>query len=65
MDYERKLIDTIEENNGLILTKNIVELDIPRQYLSNFVRKGLLERIAHGVYISPSALKMRCIYFNH
>ncbi len=57
MDYERKLKNIIEDNNGLILTKNIVESGIPRQYLSNFVKESLLERIARGVYISPSAFE--------
>ncbi len=57
MNYERKLRDVIEENNGLILTKSVVESGIPRQYLSNFVKEGLLERIARGVYISPSAFE--------
>lgn len=57
MDYERKLKDIIEDNNGLILTKTIVELGIPRQYLSNFVKEGLLERVAHGAYISPSTFE--------
>ena len=57
MGYERKLMNVIEDNNGLILTKNIVESGIPRQYLSNFVKEGLLERIAHGVYISPSSFE--------
>ncbi len=57
MDYERRLIDIIKENNGIILTKSIVEAGIPRQYLSNFVREGLLERITHGVYISPNTFE--------
>lgn len=57
MNYQRKLRDIIEENNGLILTKSVVESGIPRQYLSNFVKEGLLERIAHGVYISPSSFE--------
>lgn len=57
MDYERKLRDVIEENDGLILTKSVVESGVPRQYLSNFVKEGLLERIAHGVYISPSSFE--------
>ena len=57
MGYERKLMNVIEDNNGLILTKNIVESGIPKQYLSNFVKEGLLERVAHGVYISPSTFE--------
>ena len=63
MDYEQKLKILIEKKNGTILTREVVDKNIPRQYLSILVEKGELERVAQGVYITPDTLEdaMYCI----
>ena len=53
MGYQNKLEKLIEDKDGLILTKEVVEAGVPRQYLNIFVRENKLERVAHGVYLTP------------
>ncbi|HHU31137.1 MAG TPA: type IV toxin-antitoxin system AbiEi family antitoxin domain-containing protein [Clostridia bacterium] len=55
MSYQVVLEKLIEDKDGLILTKEVVEAGIPRQYLNIFVRENKLERIAHGVYLTPDS----------
>lgn len=43
------------ENNGYLKTSDAVAAGISRPVLGDFVRKYELERIAHGLYISPDA----------
>lgn len=43
----------IKSSNGVITTKLANNHDIHRQYLSQFAKQGKLERIAHGIYITP------------
>lgn len=53
MNYRDKLEELIDNKDGLILTKEVDEADIPRQYLSTFVKEDKLERISQGVYLTP------------
>jgi len=57
MSHKEKLIKLINEKEGLILTKDVEERGIPRKYLSLFNKEGLLERVAHGVYLSPDTFE--------
>lgn len=57
MDYRASLMRLIDKNQGLILTRDVVKLGIPRQYLSLFIKEGIIERVAHGVYLSPDAFE--------
>ena len=56
MNYEKKLIEMINNNNGLILTSQVDEAGIPREYLSRLLKKRFIERIARGVYLTRNAL---------
>ena len=47
-EYIEKMI---ENNNGYLFTKDISEYGISKSYLSEFVKKRGLKRVAHGVYI--------------
>lgn len=53
MGYQNKLERLIENKDGLILTREVVEAGVPRQYLNILVRENKLERVAHGVYLTP------------
>lgn len=53
MVYQEKLERLIEDKGGLILTKEVVKAGVPRQYLNVFIRENKLERVAHGVYLTP------------
>jgi predicted transcriptional regulator of viral defense system len=53
MNYRQKLNNLIEKKQGLILTKELEEKNIPRQYLSILLEEDKLERIKRGVYTTP------------
>lgn len=55
MNYQDKLENLIDEKDGLILTKEVVAAGISREYLNILLKENKLERIAHGVYITPDA----------
>lgn len=48
-----KLDALMKSSGGVITAKLAGAHDIHREYLSEFVTQGKLERIAHGIYISP------------
>ncbi|MDD2402149.1 MAG: type IV toxin-antitoxin system AbiEi family antitoxin domain-containing protein [Clostridia bacterium] len=56
MNYQDKLERLIDDKDGLILTKEVEAVGIPRQYLNILVKENKLERVAHGVYLTPDAL---------
>lgn len=62
MNYIEKLKKVIEESDGLIFTKDIVTEGIPKIYLSQLVKKGELERIAQGVYLTPDTMADKMYY---
>jgi len=74
MGYQNKLERLIKDRDGLILTREVVEAGVPRQYLNIFVKENRLERIAHGVYLAPDTFddemyrlqaKNRRVVFSH
>jgi len=54
MDYREMLEDLLNDSDGLVLTKDVVNAGIPRQYLTIFTKEDKLERVAQGVYLSPA-----------
>lgn len=57
MNYKDKLKKLLDENNGLILTEDVEEEGIPRQYLSLLLKEDELKRISYGVYLKPNAVE--------
>lgn len=57
MDYRKCLESLLDQNEGVLLTKEIVEAGISKQLLSKYVKKGYIERVAHGVYLSKDAFE--------
>lgn len=45
--------DLIIKNNGIIYANRLEEYGITRHDLRNMIAHGLLERLIHGIYISP------------
>ena len=43
----------VKRNKGVVRTKTVEDLGIHREYLREMVRNGELERVAHGIYITP------------
>lgn len=56
MNYENQLIAMIKNSGGLILSSQVDKASIPRIYLSILVKKGTLENIARGVYLTSEAI---------
>ena len=46
-----------EQSGGILLTRDIVKAGVPSSYLTAFLREGRLERVGHGVYITPDVLE--------
>jgi predicted transcriptional regulator of viral defense system len=53
MTGTEKLEALMKSSKGVITAKLANAHDIHREYLSEFARQGKLERIAHGIYITP------------
>lgn len=53
MDYRKNLERLIDNEDGFILTSVVEKEGIPREYLSIFMKEKKLERIAHGMYVTP------------
>lgn len=43
-------------NNKMITTSSVLDLGFSKTLLTNYVKEGLLERIAHGVYALPETI---------
>ncbi len=52
-----KLHDMVEKNSGYLLTSDVVDAGISKTYMAQFVKENMLERVAHGVYLSRDAVK--------
>ena len=55
MSYAEKLKTLLSEYGNTIITAEANEAGIPNEGLRILVSQGLLERVSHGVYISPEA----------
>ena len=55
MDYRKCLETLLDKNEGMLLTKDILEAGISKQLLSKYVKKGYIERVAQGIYLSKDA----------
>ena len=51
MSNKEKLLNLIQNNNGVVLRKDLKEQNIPSIYLTIFVNENILERIGRGIYI--------------
>lgn len=63
MTGTEKLEALIKSSKGVITTKYADNHDIHREYLSEFVRHGKLERIAHGIYITPNVWEDKMLIY--
>lgn len=59
MTYMMELEKLVNENGGLIRTRDAEAAGIPRKYISMMARMGKLERLSRGIYLSPNAFEDR------
>lgn len=57
MKYEEKIAELLENNNGIILTSDLVNINIPRQYLTILKNKGIIDRVSRGIYIQKDKIE--------
>lgn len=56
MSYFEQLKNLIVEKNGFVVTSDLTERGIPREYLRRAVSQGILEKIDRGAYIAPDTI---------
>ena len=54
--YEQTLLSLLENNLGLITTKQAYESGVNRVAFANFVKRQGLERLSKGIYVDPESL---------
>lgn len=52
MSKTNDVMNIVKENKGVITSKQLDDLGLHRQYLSELVKQGKLEKVERGVYIS-------------
>jgi len=50
---KEKLKELIKNSNGVFVSSDLIKYNIHHSALQAFVKEGKLERVAHGVYITP------------
>lgn len=56
MNINPLILSRMKQNNNMITTAEAMELGFTRSLISGYVKRGLLERIRHGVYLLPDAV---------
>lgn len=56
MNYIEQLKNLIVEKNGFVVTADLNERGIPREYLRRATEQGILEKVNRGSYIAPGAI---------
>jgi predicted transcriptional regulator of viral defense system len=49
-----KILNLMKQNNNTITTKEVEDHDINRKFLTTMVRKGMIERVSHGIYVDTN-----------
>jgi predicted transcriptional regulator of viral defense system len=59
MDFimEEKIRKLLERNNGIITTKQIEGIGIPRVHIKQFLESGIIEKVQKGIYISSDMIE--------
>lgn len=67
MSYINELEKLIEQNNGIILTSQLKDRNIPRVYLSKLISQGKIEKVNRGVYVSTGEIidEMYCMQLKY
>lgn len=57
MSYTTQLLELIDRQDGLVLTRDAETAGIPRYYLTLLARVGIIERVGHGIYLTPDTFE--------
>ncbi|MDO8609885.1 MAG: type IV toxin-antitoxin system AbiEi family antitoxin domain-containing protein, partial [bacterium] len=56
MKYVDEILELIK-NNSILLTRDLKKSGIPRTYLAILEKRGEIEKVSHGVYISKDSFE--------
>lgn len=56
MSINSEILQELKKNNNVITTSQVLQLGYSKALLTKYVKAGLLERSAHGVYVLPDAV---------
>ena len=56
-DMNEALHKAIQENGGMISTRQVLDLGISKTTLTNYVRSGKIERVGNGIYMLPDTIE--------
>ena len=57
MDNIERNEKLLKKNNGIITTREVEEIGINSRVLTRMIEKGIIERVARGIYISADTLE--------
>lgn len=57
MSKEEKLIVFLKNNHGYISTTEFLKMNISKPLIQNYINKGLIERVSHGLYMDTKLFK--------
>lgn len=57
MKDEEKVLELIKNNNGIVKTEELSKMNINTVSLTRLLRKGLIERVARGLYTSSNNIE--------
>ena len=55
MTNEEKILKILKDNNGIVTTKELEENNIDKIYLTRLVKKGIIDKIKRGLYVSKNS----------
>lgn len=56
MEISLKIADVIKRQGGMITARQIARAGVSRQLVQLYVRERLLERVSHGVFVTPDGV---------
>lgn len=59
----QKIMEILNDQNGVVMTSDLTKLGIPRTYLSILEQNKEIERVSRGVYKTPSAIEDEMFIF--
>ena len=65
MNDEEKILNLINNNNGLVKTSDVTAKNINKMALSRLVHKGMIERIARGLYMDSNNIEDSYFIFQY
>ena len=54
---DKTLHEAVQDFGGMISTKQVLDIGISKQTLTNYVRAGKIERISNGIYMLPDTIE--------